>query len=787
VRALNHKLLRDLWTLRGQALAIAAVIVSGVTTLVMFLSTLDSLEATQARYYREYRFADLFATLERAPERLRHRIARLPGVERVQSRVVAAVNLEVAGFDEPVSGRLISLPDDGRARLNALYIVRGRTIIDGRAEEVVVSESFARAHNFNPGDRLHAIINGRRQPLTIVGTAQSPEYIYQFPPGAFFPDHKRYGILWMARTPLAAAQDMEGAFNDLTLRLADDASEAQLIDRLDLMLHRYGGTGAYGRADQLSHRFLTEELHGLAVSARIFPAIFLGVAAFLLHVVLNRLIGTQREQIAILKAFGYGRGAIAGHYTLLVLAIVAIGAVAGSLLGIYWGRGLSRLYAELYQFPFLDYRVRPAVLAVPLLVTAAAALAGTLSAVRRAAALPPAEAMRPESPVTYHATLVERLGLQRWFAQPTRMILRHLERRPVKSLLSVVGVALACGIMMVGSFQEDAVRYMVGVQYGLSQRDDATVLFTDPTSRRAVHELNRLPGVRHAEGFRSVPVRLRYGHRSYRTAVEGTEPDGVLARPLDQRLHPLPLPPAGMVLTDYLAAELGVGVGDTVTVEVLEGARPVRQVTVTAFSHQYLGVSALMPIAALNRLLGEGNALSGAYLALAPGADRAVYNRLREMPRVASVILREAAVKSFYDTIAETILFFSFIANLLGASIAFGVVYNTARIALSERGRELASLRVLGFTRGEISYILLGELALITLLAIPLGFLFGRGLCALLAAAFENDLYRIALVLEPPTYAGAALVVLLSALLSGAVVWRQLGRLDLVAVLKTRE
>ncbi|MEI2421676.1 ABC transporter permease, partial [Arthrospira platensis SPKY2] len=124
----------------------------------------------------------------------------------------------------------------------------------------------------------------------------------------------------------------------------------------------------------------------------------------------------------------------------------------------------------------------------------------------------------------------------------------------------------------------------------------------------------------------------------------------------------------------------------------------------------------------------------------------------------------------------QTILYFAFTTALLGGFIAFGVVYNSARIALSERSRELASLRVLGFTRAEVAYILLGEIGLLTLLAIPLGFGFGRLLSGYLAVAFSSDLYRIPLIVAPSTYALTAAVVLVSFAISGALTWRKLVR-----------
>ena len=788
MKTLRKKLFRDLWGMKGQALAIAMVIVSGVATYVISVSTLDSLRETRAVFYRDYRFAELFVSLKRAPESVAEAARAIPGVDRVETRVAAWANLDVPGFPEPIRGLVVSVPDGGEPAMNALHLRVGRSVAPGRDDEVVASEAFAQAHRLRPGDTIGAVIHGKRKALRLVGIGLSPEHVYEVGPGAVFPDPKRYGVLWMGRKALAAGYGMEGAFNDLCATLAPGASRQDAIGRLDALLSPYGGLGAYARDDQMSHRYLTEEFRQLGTLAEIFPVIFLGVAAFLLNVVVGRLVSLQRDQIGILKAFGYPNSAIGMHYVKLIVLIVLVGAAGGIGVGAWLGRGMTRMYMAFYRFPYLHYELRASVAATAALVSVASAVAGALQAVRKAARMTPAEAMRPEPPGRYRVTLVERLGLRRILSQPARMIARNVARRPVKSALSILGIGFACAILMLGNVQEDAVGFMVDTQFRLAQREDMTVVFVEPASARALSELRSVPGVRHGEPYRSVPVRLRFGHRSYRTAVQGFPRDGgVLHRVLDTRLQPVAMPREGILMTDYLADRLGLRTGDRVTVEFLEGSRPIRDVPVAGLVGEYFGVNAYMDLYALNRLLGEGNAISGAFLSADREDRQRVYDALKEMPGVAGTVVREDAIRSFYDSMGGTLLLFTFVITLLAGSVAFGVVYNSARIALSERSRELASLRVLGFTRGEISYILLGELGLLTLAAIPLGFLVAQGITGYIAERMKSDLYRVPMVMEWSSYGFAAAVVIVAALLSGLLVRRRLDRLDLVAVLKTRE
>ena len=787
MKAIDRKMVRQLWDMRLQAIAIMMVIVGGIGIFIMSLSTLDSLQQTRARYYSDNHFAQVFASLKRAPLSLKQRIEQIPGVDKVETRVVAYINLDVPGYDDPVSAHLLSLPDDSRGLLNQIYLHEGRLLEPGRSDEVLVSEKFAVAHKLRPGDKIGATINGRHKALTIIGRALSPEYIYQIAPGAMFPDYSRYGVLWMARKPLSTAYDMEGAFNNVALTLVKGANERDVIDRLDEVLKPYGGIGAYARKDQLSHRFLSEELKQQQTIATVFPIIFFGVAAFLLNVVVARMISLEREQIAILKAFGYSSVEIGVHYTKLVLVIVSVGILAGTAAGIWMGKAMSNIYMDFYSLPFIIYTLKPQVIISAALLSILVAVAGSFHAVRNAARLPPAQAMRPELPALYRATLVERLGLQHWFIQPTRMILRHIERQPVKALLTMLGISLACGTMMVGRFQKGAIDHMVDVQYRMSRREDLIAIYTEPASIRSLYSLGSLEGVELVEGFRDVPARLEFEHHVYRTTVQGIMPGGSLTRLLDTDLNRIELPAHGVVLTDYLARLLHIRPGDMLTIDVLESSRPTVRVPVAAVTKEYLGVNAYMRRSLLNRLLDESDVVSGALLRVDKGEQHHVYTKLREMPEIAGVVEQKSAIQSFYETFAETILFFTFISSLLGGSIAFGVVFNSMRIALSERNRELASLRVLGFTRGEIAYILLGELGILTLAAIPVGFLIGYGLCAYLAFKFDTDLYRVPLVLHRNVYAFAASVVIVSAIASGAVIWRNLSRLDMVAVLKTRE
>ena len=787
LHALDMKLLRDLRGMRGQALAIALVIVAGVTTYVAETSVADSLEGTLVSYYRDYRYADGFATVRRAPEAVSEQLREIPGIADIDTRVVAAVNLEVEGFAEPVTGTIISLPDGGQPLLNRLFVRDGRLPAPGEEDEVLLDVAFADAHQLRPGDAIGSVIKGRRRTLRVVGIGTSPALLLQIQPGTLFPDPEHFGALWMNRSALAAAYDMQGAFNDLVFTLAPGAIIEDVAQRVDLVLERYGGIRAHGRDEEPSHSLITQEFQQLRAVAAILPAIFLGVAAFLLNIVVTRLVALQREQIAVLKAFGYRDLDVGLHYVKLVLVIALSGTVVGTLLGAWAGRALGGVYLQFYRFPHLDYVLHPGVVVVAALVTTGASLAGVVSSVRRAVRVPPAEAMRPAAPATFRRSIIERYGLPRLLGQPTRIIVRNLERRPLRALLTVVGIASACAILVSGLFWNDTFDYIIRAEYRVAQRQDITVSFVEPTQLSAVHELDALPGVEYAEPFRSIPVRIHHGHRWRDTSVDGISPDAYLRRVLDTDLRPIAIPAEGVLLSRRLAELLAVAPGDEVSVELQEGSRRTRRVVVAGLAEQYLGIGAYMALDAANRLAGRGDVVSGAYLMVGGRSSETVIAALRDRPRVAGATSQESAIASFMDTAARSMLLFTFILTLFAGVIAFGVVYNSVRIALSERDRELASMRVLGFRRGEIAYILLGEMALLVLLAIPIGFVIGTLLSKGTVAAIQSDMFHFPAILTRRTFGSAAAVVLGAALVSALLVRRRLDRLDLIGVLKTRE
>mgnify|MGYP006278909445 FL=1 len=785
--ALDRKLVRDLWRMRGQALAIAAVIAAGVAVHLIMAGMLASLSETRQAYYERYRFSDLWAPVVRAPEGLREEIRAIPGVAAAETRIRAPALFDMPGMAAPPAGAILSLPSGRAPTVNALHVERGRLPDPARRDEAAVLKSYAEAHGLEVGDTLDVTIRGKRERLVITGFVLSPEFVYAIAPGQLVPDPQLFGVVWMTRDALETAADLEGAFNEAVVRLVRGADPAAVQDALDRLLAPYGATGAYPRRDHVSDGFLQSEIDQLQTMGDVLPPVFLAVAAFLVNIVISRLIAVEREQIGLLKAFGYGSGEIAAHYLKLVGLIAVIGLALGFGLGTWLGREMAALYTQYYDFPFLIFAATPAVYAIGVAVALIAVGAGAALSVTRAARLAPAVAMRPAPPPDYSRAFGSGLTRLQALDQQTRMILRQLTRAPVRAGLTVLGIAMAATTLVTSLYFTDAVDEMVASYFSTSNRHDLAVSFVEPRSMAAFHDLARRDGVLEAEPVRRAPARLSFEHREVRSALTGAPADAKLSRMITQDGRTVIPPPGGLALSDDLAGRLGAAVGDTLEVQVTEGERPALSLRITSTPVVLVGSGAHMRLEDLNAALGEDRVISGVNLRVDPERRDALYEDLKAAPAVAGVALHAQARENFVELIDQSMGSTIAVYTIFAAVLALGVIYNAMRVSLAERERELASLRVLGFSKGDVGYILLGEAAFLVLAAIPLGLAMGAGMAWAMSKAMSSDFFRLPYVITLHNLGYSALVLIVIAAASGLILARRIARLDLVAVLKTRE
>lgn len=787
MRALDRKLLRDLRRIWAQGLAIALVLACGVAILVLANGALTSLTETRDAYYDRNRFADIFASATRTPESLRGEIARIDGVAQVETRVTGHVILDLPGMVESAMGRVLSLPENGTPTLNLPLLRQGRLPDPLHPDEVAISENFSLANDLRPGDSFHAILNGQLRELKITGLMLSPEFIYTIGPGTVMPDDRRFGLIWMGREAAAAAFDLGGAFNDISLRLTPGASEPAVIAALDHLLAPYGGTGAYGRDRQTSHAFLQNELDQLRAIALVVPPIFLIISAFLVNMVLGRLIALERQQIGLLKAVGYGRGEISRHYLKMTAGIGVIGVLLGWGAGAWLGRGMTALYAEYYHFPYLIHLSASRAFLISGALGMATVLLGALRAVQGSVRLSPAVAMSPPTPPVFRRGLLDRIGAGLRLRQTSMMILRSITRWPGRAAVTVFGVASSVAVLVLSFFIFDASDALIDEVFTQTNRQHVTLHLSQNRGEGVVEDARTLPGVLMAEGAYSVPVRLRHGPAARLLVLEARDETAELARLLDSEGRRVHLPSEGIALPEGLAADLNLRPGDMVAVELLVAPHDTYWLPVTATVRQSFGESLYMDAAALHRLMRQAPQINQVNLLVDSAHLPALHARIKATPAVSGMIQWTEIRRQFNEIMEETLLTTMFIYAVIGILMTSGVVYNAARIQLSERSHELASLRVLGFTRGEVGYILVGELMLLTFAALPLGWLLGYAFAAVTVEGLSTELARIPFVITRRTYAIAALITLAAAMGSALLVRRRLDKVEIATALKQKE
>ncbi len=786
LHALDRKLFRDIRRLWSQVVAIALVLGCGVAILLTAFGMIRALEATLDDYYGRQHFAEAFAAARRAPAALIDEIRMIEGVRGAEARVTGWVVLDLPDRAAPASGRILSLPDTG-ALLNAPLLVAGRLPDPDSDAEVAVNARFAAANGFRPGDRFAAIADGTRLDLVITGTLRSPEFIYTLPPGGLMPDDAGFGVIWMPRRAASAIFGLTGAVNDITLTLRRDARTAEVLDRLDDLLRPWGGTGAYLRDQHPSHAFIDAELSQLRNMSLVLPPIFFGIAAFLVNMLLGRIVALERSEIGLLKAVGYRNAEIALHYLLLAALVACIGIGLGWVAGTWLARGMAQIYARFFDFPWL---IRPGgldVYATSGLVGLAAAAIGAARAALTAARLDPAVAMAPPAPPRFaHGPFDRLLGALR-LSQPAMMVLRGLLRWPLRAAMTALGLAFGVAILVASTFMTDALDEVIETAFFRANRQHATLALAAEAPLSALLDARDLPGVVAAEAQFDLPVTLRSGPRSKRLAITAWPRGGDLVRALDTEGRRVALPETGLLLSRQLALQLGVGPGDPLRVEVANDRDKDFTEPVAAVTTQYLGLGAYMDLDRLAARLREAPRLTALHLALDKSELPRFHAAIKHLPSVASQVMLTEVRDSFSETISENIRVNTMLFLVISVLITAGVAYNGARIQLSERARELASLRILGFTRTEAASILLGETAVLVLLAQPIGWGIGAWVSWAMVSGFDSDLYRIPLVLTPANFATASLVTLAASGSAALLVRRRFDRSDLIAVLKTRE
>lgn len=790
LNVLNRKLLRTLYRTRGQAIAVAMVVMCGTASFISVLSALRNLQLTRDTYYSQYRFADFEIHLERAPSTAVFKVEELPGVRQARGRIVQDVTVDLPDEDEPRFGRVISMPDHPEAVINDIALMSGRYFEPGGSNEVILSDRFANENQLEIGDRINVKIDTKEYPLRIVGLALSPEYIYVIRNlQELLPNPRKFGIMWVSESFAENALDMTAARNNI-VGTVDNLDDLDIIlDDAEQLLEPYGVFASVRKDEQISNKFVSDEIRNLIITARIVPTTFLGIASLIILILLNRMVRKERTEIGLLKAYGYSNLAVAWYYLKFALLLAVAGCLGGFIMGQYFANQMIQIYVDVYQFPLLKARIYPDILSRSMGIALVFAILGALMAATHAARIHPAESMRPESPRAGHKTMVENIRfIWRRLSFSWKMIARNISRNKFRAALNIFGVMVSCGLLIMGYFTMDALDFMLNYQFSVTQREDVKVSFFQELGKSALYDVARMDYVERAEPLLQYPFTIRSDWREKDIPIVGLPRNAQLQVLTDDKHRPVDIGDQGLILSERVAEQLGVRPGDTVELKPLMGRiTDTTMMVVSKVVTQYLGVSAYMNIEALSRILDEPFATNAVLVRTETGKEEELTLDLKDVPAVAAADIKMESYENLVNTLAKNMAVINTMLIFFSGVISFAIIYNVTTVALAERQRELASLRVLGFTRNEVGRIMYNENFMLGFFGILLGVPFGIGLSLILVQFYDNDLYRFPFHIDRETFVVAIVATLVFIGLANLAVRRKIHTLDLVEVLKARE
>ncbi|AGA70743.1 ABC-type transport system, involved in lipoprotein release, permease component [Desulfitobacterium dichloroeliminans LMG P-21439] len=789
---LRKKLIREIKANLGVYLACIVVIMIGLLTYTSMSIAVENLERAQNHFYAETHFADGFIKVNGYPEGKVTNLANLEGIDRVEGRIVKDARL----FSEETEGnrylRLVSMNFTNGPDLNQAQLFSGQWPEEGKME-ILVDPKFIAANSLALGDTLTLILEGKRSSFTVVGTAQSPEFIYAMRSAQeLYPDPATFGIAYVPQSSLSAIVKEAGQVNDIAFTLEPGASFEDSKLLLEKSLKPYGLQSIFPRKDQTSHAILESELSSLRSTAKALPLVFLAVASIILYTMLRRLIEQQRMNIGNLKAFGFTNREIILHYLSYPLFIGGVGGLLGGLAGIALSFPLITLYEEFFALPGLEshfsWKYLFLGLALSLVFSLLSGLKSSLDILR----LEPAEAMRPAAPRDSGKTPIERFTwLWNNLTSQSQMGIRNVFRSPMRSIFTVVGMAVIFSLMAVSWSMDNMIDKLTTFQFQQVQTYDVKVSLNRPESSRSLqYALAHEPGVTHLEPLLEIPATLQNQWYKKEVAVLGINQDSTLYNVLNQKGEKVPIPQDGILLSERLARLLQVQVGDAIQVE-----SPLRrqinsdqkeQLIVRGVIPQYVGLNAFMEIGALADLLQQGDIATSMLIQMDAQEVSALKSRYRDAERVGNIESSQesaAKIEELMGSYGFTIYFLAVIAGFAG----FALIYNSSIISLSERQRELASLRVLGLTAKEALQVITSEQWLLTLFGVLLGIPLSFGLLEAMAQSMSTDLYSIPTEIPPSALLGAVMGTAISVWIAQTRTYNKIKKLPFVEVLATKE
>lgn len=784
---LNRKIIRDLWQFKGQFISVLVVVIIGVMLYSGINAAFRNLSGASEKYYREYRFADLWATMYRAPEGVEEKIKSLPFVKMATGRVVQDVKIGISGENAIV--RMITLPDDKKDIVNDVRITSGSYFSVQENNQCLLEEEFFKAHNLKIGDYIYPIINGNEVKLKVSGTVKSPEFVYTIRDGGeLMPDNRKFGIVFVKQSFGQAILGYEGSINSLVMLVHEGTDIDSAKDDVKKYLEEFGVSEVVEKENQISNKMLSEEMKGLKATGGSFPVVFFIVAAVIIYITMGRIVENQRTQIGVLKAFGFSNLSILLHYLSYSIIIAVVGNIIGAVLGMYLGKGFTELENMYFHLPVTDMKMYPELVIPASMLTLFFCLLAGYNACKRAFRIMPSEAMRPKAPLKGKKILIERITVL-WgkLGYSWKMILRNVFRYKRRALMTSIGVVFATAITFISFGMMDSINFLMDQQYSNIQNYDIKVSFTKYLNLEELSYIRSIPHVVKLEPVVETGVEVSNGWKKKDIGFTALINNPEIYKATDKEGTPLELPDNGILIPEKLSKLLDAGPGDTVQIKSYLPGKEKKDIMVKGVVAQYIGSSVYSSIDSMNYLIGEGRIANSAVMIIdSPDNERAVIDKLKEIPAVGSVQSKSDAYNNLMRNMSSMTAFIG-VMIILAAVLSVAVVYNIATINIFERQRELATLKVLGFKDKEVRSLIFNENYLITLFGAMVGLPFGNWLGNAMMSMYDTDAYSFIFTATNEAYILSAALTAGFTVLANLTLMGKIRNINMVEVLKSNE
>lgn len=786
------KFLRELKESKGQFVSVLAVVIIGVMFYTGLYSALENFSGAGPKYFSEYRLGDLWSTVYRAPEGVVERIEAIPGVKMAEGRVVQDVRIFME--DRNATIRLISLPDKKRNMVNDIIMRSGSYFTAGEGNQCIVSENFFKANHMVIGQTIEPIINGERVKLSVVGTAKSPEYIYEIRDATeLTPDYEKFGVVYIKKSYLQTILDFRGSVNDISILLDRDGDVKKVKAGMEKILDQYGLVNTIEKKDQTSYSMFHSDETGLKSMAAIFPMLFFIASAAIIYITMTRMIENQRTLMGVLKALGYSDWDIMLHYQTYPLLVGILGSVLGSLIGIFFvGKGLLSIFNGFYNFPTENSSAHLEIAVPASLMALFFCIFAGYNACRKELRLVPAESMRPKPPASGRKILLENLRIF-WehINFSWKIILRNLFRYKRRSAMASVGIIFSMALLLIALGFRSSMSYVMEVQYEEIQKYDLKINLTQMMNVDELRYIRNMDHVESVEPVMETGMEIRDGWKKKDIGVIALDGGAELYGVYDRSGKSAILPADGILLPARLMQTMGLRTGDRVTLRSYYPGknedRDKKTVIVKGETSQFIGQSAVCSMDYIDYLLKEGIVANAAHIRLEdPKYEKEVINELKDILAINTILSKAEVVANTNKQLQSmnTIIFFMlFVASIL----AVAVIYNITNINIFERRREIATLAVLGFTAAELKRLVFNENFFISVFGMLIGMPMGRIIAGVAIGTQATENMQMPIRMGLSKYMIAAFLIMTFTAVANFLLRNKITSINMVESLKSAE